>query len=146
MDGQGAVYQGRYRGIPVARDRQFLWVCRYVERNALRANLVERAEDWQWSSAWRRLHDPDDDLLAAWPVEPPKDWIADLNQPQTAEEMDAFRRAVRDDQPFGDEEWASAVRKAAGLREPRKPGRPRRPAGSHCPLKMTSDPITDLCS
>jgi putative transposase len=30
-----------------------LAVCRYVERNALRGNLVSRAEDWRWSSLWR---------------------------------------------------------------------------------------------
>jgi hypothetical protein len=27
-----------------------------VERNALRAGLVERAEDWRWSSLWRWRH------------------------------------------------------------------------------------------
>ena len=37
-------------------DDHYLSVCRYVERNALRANLVARAEDWPWSSrhAWGR--------------------------------------------------------------------------------------------
>jgi putative transposase len=146
LDGQGAVYQARYRSIAVACDRHFLWVCRYVERNALRANLVGRAEDWRWSSVWLRIHHPDDDLLTAWPLAAPKDWIADLNQPQTDAELDAIRGAVRDGQPFGDEEWASAVRTAAGVREPRRPGRPRRQPAGHCPPKMTSDPITDLCS
>jgi putative transposase len=29
-------------------------VCRYVQRNALRAGLVECAEPWHWSSLWRR--------------------------------------------------------------------------------------------
>src|SRR5262245_56576177 len=43
MDGQGAVYQGRFRSIPIETDRYFLWVCRYVERNALRAGLVDGA-------------------------------------------------------------------------------------------------------
>jgi len=28
----------------------------YVERNAFRANLVERAEDWRWGSLRRRVH------------------------------------------------------------------------------------------
>jgi putative transposase len=42
-DGLGAVYQGRFKSIPVDTDRHFLWVCRYVERNALRAGLVERS-------------------------------------------------------------------------------------------------------
>jgi putative transposase len=38
--GQGHLYQGLYKSFPVQNDRYFLTVCRYVERNALRANLV----------------------------------------------------------------------------------------------------------
>src|SRR5439155_23281390 len=52
--GTGAVYQGRYKAIPVESDLHLLRVCRYVERNALRAGRVPRAEDWRWSSLWRR--------------------------------------------------------------------------------------------
>ncbi len=45
--GLGHVYQGRYKSFPVEEDEHFLAVARYVERNALRANLVLRAEEWQ---------------------------------------------------------------------------------------------------
>jgi putative transposase len=47
--GQGDVYQGRLKRFPVQDDGPFLLVCRYVERNALRAGLVGRAEDGTWS-------------------------------------------------------------------------------------------------
>ena len=40
---------------PVQRDEHFYTVLRYVERNALRAGLVDRAEDWRWSSLWAGL-------------------------------------------------------------------------------------------
>ena len=40
--GSGHLYQGRFKSFPVQDDEHFLTVCRYVERNALRANLVER--------------------------------------------------------------------------------------------------------
>ena len=40
--GSGHVYQGRFKSFPVQDDEHFLTVCRYVERNALRANLVRR--------------------------------------------------------------------------------------------------------
>jgi putative transposase len=52
--GTGPVYQGRFKSFPVQTDAHFLTVARYVERNALRAKLVPRAEDWQWSSIWRQ--------------------------------------------------------------------------------------------
>ena len=41
--------------------RAFPDMCRYVERNPLRANLVKRAQDWNWSSlsARQKKHDED---------------------------------------------------------------------------------------
>ena len=48
--GQGHVYQGRFKSFPIQDDRHFITVCRSVERNALRANLVAKAQDWRWSS------------------------------------------------------------------------------------------------
>lgn len=45
--GQGRVYQRRFKSFPVQDDGHFWVVCRYVDRNALRADLVQRAEDWE---------------------------------------------------------------------------------------------------
>jgi putative transposase len=52
--GHGHLYQGRFKSFPVQADEHFLSLCRYVERNALRAGLVPRAEDWRWGSLGRR--------------------------------------------------------------------------------------------
>src|SRR5271154_2443491 len=38
--GTGHLYQGRFKSFPVQSDEHFLTVCRYDERNALRANLI----------------------------------------------------------------------------------------------------------
>jgi len=51
--GSGHLYQGRFKSFIVQRDEYLLTVCCYVERNAVRADLVERAENWRWSSLWR---------------------------------------------------------------------------------------------
>ena len=51
--GSGHVYQGRFKSFPVQEDEHFYTVARYVERNALRANLVRRAELWRWGSLFR---------------------------------------------------------------------------------------------
>src|SRR5271157_4917640 len=48
--GYGHLCQGRYKCFPVETEDYFYQVVRYVERNALRANLVKRAESWRWSS------------------------------------------------------------------------------------------------
>ena len=52
--GRGHLYQGRFKSFPIQEDEHFLTVCRYVERNALTANVVRRAEDWRWGSLWAR--------------------------------------------------------------------------------------------
>src|SRR5208283_5511707 len=51
--GTGHLYQGRFKSFPVESDEHLYTVLRYVERNPVRANLVERAEDWRWSSLGR---------------------------------------------------------------------------------------------
>jgi putative transposase len=43
--GSGHLHQGRYKALLVQTDEHLLTVCRYVERNPLRARLVRRAEN-----------------------------------------------------------------------------------------------------
>jgi putative transposase len=52
--GSGHLDQGRFKAFPVQTDDHFYSVVRSVERNPLRAGLVSRAEEWRWSSLWRR--------------------------------------------------------------------------------------------
>jgi putative transposase len=83
--GEGHVYQGRFKSFPVETDDYFYQVGRYVERNALRANLVSQAEDWQWSSLWRQVHGTADQRrwLSVCPLPRPRTWIKLVNEPQT---------------------------------------------------------------
>jgi putative transposase len=46
----GHIWQGCFRAFPVQDDGHLIAVLRCVERNAPRAELVARAEDWKWSS------------------------------------------------------------------------------------------------
>lgn len=52
--GAGHSDQDRFKSFPVEADEHFLALCRDIERNTLRANLVLRAEEWRWSNLWRR--------------------------------------------------------------------------------------------
>jgi putative transposase len=126
--GTGPVYQGRFKSFPIESDEHFLTAARYVERNALRANLVDRAQDWRWSSLWRRLQ-KDKSLakyLSAWPIERPRNWVRRVNQPLTEQELEALRRCVRRGQPFGGERWTERIAKKLGLESTLRPrGRPR---------------------
>ena len=126
--GTGPVYQGRFKSFPVQTDAHFLTVARYVERNALRAKLASRAEDWQWSSLWRR--DQRNNMLTAWladwPVERPRDWLARVNRPQTASELESLRTSVQRGRPFGEEDWVRRMAKRFGMEATLRPrGRPK---------------------
>jgi putative transposase len=127
LDGHGAVYQGRFKATAIKDDDHFLWVCRYVERNALRASLVPRAEDWRWSSL-RLRRKAGGEWLSEWPVRPSEDWLTWVNMPQTDREVAAFRLAMRTGDPFGDHMWQERIRTVLGLTSPRGRGRPPRTA------------------
>ncbi|NTV02890.1 MAG: addiction module toxin RelE, partial [Chlorobiaceae bacterium] len=46
----GHVFQGRYKAIIVDKDSYLLELCRYVVLNPVRAHIVEKPDDFQWSS------------------------------------------------------------------------------------------------
>jgi putative transposase len=46
----GHLFQGRYKAILIQKDSHLLEVCRYVVLNPVRAKMIERPEDWKWSS------------------------------------------------------------------------------------------------
>jgi putative transposase len=115
LTGTGPLYQGRYKSFPVEEDDHFFTLCRYVERNALRAHLVSRAELWKWSGLWSWRNESPTISLAAWPVSRPTDWIELVNQPQTESELGAIRNSVARSRPFGSSEWTRATAKALGL-------------------------------
>ncbi len=79
--GQGHLYQSRFKSDPVLNDTHFLNLVRYVERNALSADLVKNAENWQWSSGWRRKFGSLNKrkILSKWPVPISDDYSIWLN-------------------------------------------------------------------
>lgn len=126
--GTGHLYQGRFKSFPVQEDDHFLTLARYVDRNALRANLVARAEKWPFSGLARRLRGgPAAKLLARWPVPLPRAWNDHVNEPQSEAELAAIRQSVVRGTPFGDESWRDAKIAELGLESTlRPPGRPRK--------------------
>jgi putative transposase len=125
--GYGHLYQGRYKSFPVQTDEYFYQVARYVERNALRANLVARAEAWPWSSLGCHVRaDFPREVLAELPVPRPANWTELVNDPQTESELAALRHAVHRGTPFGNESWGATTSKQLGLESTLRPrGRPK---------------------
>ena len=113
----------------VRHDGHFQTACRYVERNALRANLVKRAEDWRWCSLhrWKFGTTAEKSLLSAWPLSRGPRWCDLVNAPQTQAELLALRRCVERGRPFGEDAWCGRVARKLGLESTLRPrGRPKK--------------------
>ena len=100
--GQGPVYQGRFKSKALEDGGALIRTCRYVERNALAAGLVRRAQDWPWGSlADRRLDRP------TFPLEDAEfltsdAWMEFVNQPRVTDPMiqDSEPSPARSDSAF----------------------------------------------
>ena len=113
--GSGYVYQSRFKAFAIEHGRHFLTVCRYVERNPLRAELVNYAHAWPWSSLSQRWTAGTSVGLAEWPVPRPDDWIGYVNEQEPASELLRLRDAVRRNLPLGSGSWTSEIAKVLNL-------------------------------
>jgi len=123
----GHLWQGRFKAFPIEEDEHLLTVYRYVERNPLRAGLVDRAEAWRWSSLWVLQRPPLPKYLVAGPVTRGAGWIDAVNRPQTKAEVAAIRECINRGRPCGSESWRNEAARRLGLESTLKShGRPRR--------------------
>jgi REP element-mobilizing transposase RayT len=86
----GHLFQGRYKAILVDKDNYLLELCRYVVLNPVRAHMVSKPEDWQWSSY----------KATAWTKTNPEyltiDWILSLFSSNKSEAQKLYRRFIRE--------------------------------------------------
>jgi putative transposase len=127
--GSGHLYQGRYKSFPVQTNAYLLRLFRYVERNALRAKLVKKAENWKWSSLYRREEGTAEQkkLLSKWPIDMPMNYLALVNEPQTNTEVESLRYSVNKGKPYGVNSWVDKMINTFKLGATlRNPGRPKK--------------------
>lgn len=127
--GQGHLYQGRYKSFICQDDNHFITLVKYVEQNALKAKLVKKAENWKWSSVWRREKGTPKQkkLLSSWPISKPKYYLSWLNSILQKEKEEAIERSITKSNPYGEVCWMSDVTKEFGIEQTlRKVGRPKK--------------------
>jgi putative transposase len=123
--GSGPLYQGRFKSFPIQEDDHLETVLRYVERNPLRANLVEAADAWRWSSLWHRVGGNKAGLVDDGPLPLPRRWRQRVQTPQSEAELQALQRCVARGSPFGQPAWQPRTAKRLGLQSTLRPrGRP----------------------
>lgn len=123
---RGYLWQGRFSSFPM--DEKHLYAAiRYIERNPVRAGLVEKAEDYEFSSAQAHVYKTEDPLLTDnFAVDEIKDWKAFLAEEDKENDQRLFRRHSRVGRPLGSEDFIVEIEKISGRRiRPLKPGRKR---------------------
>jgi putative transposase len=134
--GYGHLYQDRFKSFVVKRDNHFLTLSRYVERNALTAGLVERAEQWRYGSLYARAAQaaaaasastphPIGALLTEWPIQRPDNWTELVNRPLTQKEVERVRLSMARGRPLGPDDWTRRTAARLNLQHTlRREGRP----------------------
>jgi putative transposase len=88
----GHLWQGRFKDFEVQGDEYFLTVARYIEGNPVRAELVETAVNWVWSSHRGRCGLQKDLLIEPLPVSWVGDWTQYVDTPLTPAELAKVRK------------------------------------------------------
>jgi len=113
-DVRGYLFQGRFFSCPLDEPHGVAAI-RYVERNPVRANLVEQAWEYPWSSAafhtGERLHDPlVAERSAMGSAEEWRDWLR-----TDPEDVSRLRKATRSGRPCGDDQFMVRAQEVTGL-------------------------------
>jgi putative transposase len=93
-------------------DEAYLWnAIRYVEQNPVRAGLVERAEDYEWSSAAAHCGLRRDSLLSEdCPLLPAiSDWSSWLRDEVPPEQISFLREKTHSGRPCGNDDFVRSV-------------------------------------
>lgn len=102
----GHLFQGRFFSC-VMDDRHTMACVRYIERNPIRAKLVENPWDWEWSSAKVHCGMSREDKLGVrslfnYTDEREESWQRFIGEPDKSNEFKKIREQTRKGRPLGD--------------------------------------------
>ncbi len=128
----GRLWQNRFFSA-IVEDETYLWaVVRYIERNPVRVGLVQRAEDYKWSSCKAHVSGFKDSILTG------KGWLEGDNVQAYREFLrnddkeieKSIRNATTTGRPLGSVSFTQLLEKKLGRSLlPKKAGRPKKKKG-----------------
>jgi REP-associated tyrosine transposase len=125
----GHFWQGRFGAVAID-EAHLAAALRYVSLNPVRARLVERAQNWRWSSTSAHLRGKDDGLTELKPISDRFPRFADLlaSAPE-ADLFDQLRAAESVGRPLGDDRFLSRIKRLTGrnLKPGKRGPKPRKP-------------------
>ncbi|WP_183005864.1 transposase [Achromobacter sp. UMC71] len=132
----GSLWESRYKSSLVQTETYLLACMRYIELNPVRAGMVARCEDYQWSSYRARMGSCGSRELDMHSVylglahsesERRKAYRDYVQSVESADELALMRRASREGHPTADAEYSAALELSLGRQiVPKARGRPRK--------------------
>jgi putative transposase len=129
---RGHLWQDRFASFPV--DEEWVLTCaRYVELSPIRAQLVERPEQWRWSSARAHLGLAEDGITETGPLlDAVADWRGFLDAGIADADRDTIRGRERTGYALGSDSFLSRISATVGRSvAPRPRGRPALAPATH---------------
>jgi putative transposase len=126
-DWKGHLWQHRFDSYPLGESHLYSAV-RYIERNPVRARIVDNAEDYYFSSARAHVFGEKDELLSDfYLMSKIPDWMSYLRKETDELDKELFKSHARTGRPLGDEKFIDKLEKITGRSiKNKKPGPKRR--------------------
>ena len=124
----GHLWQGRFYSC-VLDERHLYAGMRYVENNPVRAGVVRKSEQYQWSSVRSHIKKTADQILSddCYVVKEIKDWSAYLGEKEDSTLVHEIRQNTKTGRPCGGDVFLRKLEKLLGRRLGALPlGRPRK--------------------
>jgi putative transposase len=127
-DRTGRLWECRFHSCLIEKETHLWAVCRYIERNPVRAGIVNEPLQYRWSSAEVNAHGEKDGI-----VEPiwqshleREEYLRFLNQPEDEKLRQHISDATTIGRPIGSEKFLQQIGELLGVvSKPRPRGRPR---------------------
>jgi putative transposase len=130
----GTLWEGRYRAAPIESETYFIACCRYIERDPVRARLVDHPRQYRWSSYRAHAEGTADDLAAFHPAlrslgrsveERQYAWRALIREALDPDFVAALGAATNGGWALGSERFLKEIAKAAHRRAAPLPHGPK---------------------
>jgi len=119
----GRLWECRFHSSLVDNEN-YLWaVCRYIERNPVRANMVDKPAQYEWSSANTRHRN--NIVESIWDSVQSREYVDYLNRPEDEGQIQIIRKHTYSGRPIGSAEFISHIAKILKIDLDTRPkGRP----------------------
>jgi len=119
---KGYLWQGRFLSYPLSENYLYA-AMRYIERNPVRAKIVERAEDYPWSSARAHVFGHKDCLISDNSFTRNIGNWAEYLEREVPSEIEIFKKHLRTGRPLGDKAFIRKIEQMTGRElQKKKPG------------------------